>query len=169
MRCHYVINTINNFHFLDNGEKLSPVFLLLEVGFLNKYISVSIKTSRLVMCSKILKAEVLLPNGWQLCLQGDNSLENVQKLCVSMWTRYFLLVFFLFLFVSSYLVYVVPWSTIWTFSSNVKTLTLPWLLVTSISLGAMNSISKSFINSSSSLLLCTASNNVNTWPVEVLL
>ena len=59
--------------------------------------------------------------------------------------------FFLVLFVSSSLacavpcsslVCVVPWSTTWTFTSNVKALTLSGLSVSSIFSGAMNSVSK---------------------------
>ena len=106
--------------------------------------------------------------GWQLYPQEDNSLENAEKHCISMWSGYFLLDFFLFLFVSSYLVFVVPWSTTWTFASNVKALALPGLSVSLISSGAMNSVSKSFINwsTSPSLPLCKPSNNVNTCSVE---
>ena len=59
---HDVIDTNDNFHFLGISEKLPPVLLQIEVAFLNKYISISIKTSRLIICSKILKAEALLSN-----------------------------------------------------------------------------------------------------------
>ena len=48
---HNVIDTNDNFHFLGIGEKLPPVFLRIEVAFLNKYASISIKTSRLIICS----------------------------------------------------------------------------------------------------------------------
>ena len=52
-----------------------------------------------------------------------------------------------------------------------KELVLSGLSVSSISSGALNFVSKSFISLSisSSLSLCTASNNVNPWSVEVSL
>ena len=54
-----------------------------------------------------------------------------------MWLGYFLLAFFLFLFVPSYVACVVTWSTTSTFAFNFKTLILPWLSVNLISSGAM--------------------------------
>ena len=48
---HYLIDTNDNFRFLGIGEKLPPVFLQIEVSFLNKYTSISSKSSRLVICS----------------------------------------------------------------------------------------------------------------------
>ena len=81
---------------------------------------------------------------------------------------------FLFLFHSSSLVslvYVVSLSTKWTFASNLKELVLSGWCVSSISSGAMNFASISFINSSisSSLSLYTASNNVKPWSIGVSL
>ena len=75
----------------------------------------------------------------------------------------FFSLFFSF-FVSSSWVCVAPWSTRWAFASNVKSRALSGFQVSSISSGGMNSVSQSFINSSisSSLSLCTVSNNVNT-------
>ena len=60
LRCHDVIDTNDNFDFLDIGEKFPPVLLQIEVAFLNKYISTSTKTSGLIICSNILKAEAIL-------------------------------------------------------------------------------------------------------------
>ena len=76
---------------------------------------------------------------------------------------------FPFLFVVSSLVCVVISSTIWTFTSGVKTLPFSRLSVSSISSGAMNSVSESFIDSSilSSSSLYTVYNNVNIWSVEI--
>ena len=48
---HDVIDTNDNFYFLGIGEKLPPVLLRIEVAFLNKYTSISIETSRLIICS----------------------------------------------------------------------------------------------------------------------
>ena len=59
---HDVIDTNDNFHFLDIGEKLPPVLLQIEVTFLNKYTSTSIKTLRLIICSQISKAEAFFSN-----------------------------------------------------------------------------------------------------------
>ena len=46
---HDVIDTNDNFHFLDIGEKLPPV--LLRIDRLLCWTSISIKTSRLITCS----------------------------------------------------------------------------------------------------------------------
>ena len=67
----------------------------------------------------------------------------MEKRCVSMWLGYFIPDFFLFLFVSSSLVCVIPSSAKWTFASGVKTILFSEWSVSSISSGAMNSVSQS--------------------------
>ena len=42
------------------------------------------------------KLKHLRQTDWQLCHQEENSLENVENRCVSMWPGHFLLAFFLF-------------------------------------------------------------------------
>ena len=170
LRCYNLINTHDNFYFLGISENLHLVILQIELDFVNKYTSISIKTSKFIifLClqedfKNFQKTLRMFKRFQEFSEDIKNSPEN--SFCVSMLSGYFLLAFFLLLFVSSYLVDVVPWSTTWIFASNVKALTLPGLSLSSVYSGAMNSISKSFIKSSilSSLLLWTASNNVNTW------
>ena len=75
---------------------------------------------------------------------------------------------FFFSFVSSSLACVIHSPKTWTFTFRFNTLALYGLPVSSISSGAMSSVSGSFINLSvsSSLWICIVSSDVNSWSVE---
>ena len=155
---HDVIETNGNFNLLGIGERLPPVLLQIEIGLLNKYLSQNIKIKNLFINIESWSNFIKLVHNSALKKTIDP-----RDCGIFFWI-------FLFLFVSSSLVSVVSLSTTWKFSSNLKELTvLLGLPVGSSSSGAMNYVSKSFINSSvsSSLSLCTTSNNVNPWSVEV--
>ena len=140
------------------GERLPPVLLQIEIGLLNKYLSQNIKIKNLFINIESWSNFIKLVH------------NSALKKTIDPRDRGIFFWIFLFLFVSSSLVSVVSLSTTWKFASNPKELTvLLGLPVGSSSSGAMNYVSKSFINSSvsSSLSLCTTSNNVNPWSVEV--
>ena len=162
---HYVIDTNDNFHFLGIGEKLPPVLLQIEVALLNKYLNQNIKINNLFINIASWSTLVKLLGTSAL---RKTILSRMRKNVAFPFDQRTFFCFFLFLFVSSPLVSEVSWSTTCTFASNVKALILPGLSVSSISSRAMNYVWKLLINSSisSSLSLCTASNNVNTWSVE---
>ena len=164
---HDVIHTYDNFNFRGIGEKLPPV-LRIDVTLLNKYLNQTIKSNNLFInikswrifvkwvCNSALKKRIL-----------SRMWRNLVFLCY--WGTFFWILIFLFFYTS--LVCVVLLLLTQTFDSNVKAPTLSGLSVSLISSGAMNFVSKSFINLSisSSSSLCTASNNVNTWSVEATL
>ena len=163
---HDVIENNDNFNFLDVGEKLPPVLLRIMVALLNKYLSQNIKFNNFFINIKSLSTFVKLVDNSALkktiLSRMWRNLEFPRDRSIFFWL-------FLFLFVSSFLVCVVSVSKTWAFASNLKELVLSGLPVSSISSGAMSFVSKSFINLSisSSLSLCTASNNMNPWSVEV--
>ena len=155
---HDVIETNGNFNLLGIGERLPPVLLQIEIGLLNKYLSQNIKIKNLFINIESWSNFIKLVHNSAL-----KKIIDPRDRGIFFWI-------FLFLFVSSSLVSVVSLSTTWKFASNPKELTvLLGLSVGSSSSGAMNYVSKSFINSSvpSSLSLCTTSNNVNPWSVEL--
>ena len=155
---HDVIETNGNFNLLGIGERLPPVLLQIEIGLLNKYLSQNIKIKNLFINIESWSNFIKLVH------------NSALKKTIDPRDRGIFFWIFLFLFVSSSLVSVVSLSTTWKFASNPKELTvLLGLSVGSSSSGAVNYVSKSFINSSvpSSLSLCTTSNNVNPWSVEL--
>ena len=163
---HDIIETNDNFNFLGVGEKLPLVLLRIMVALLNKYLSQNIKFNNFFINIKSLSTFVKLVDNSALkktiLSRMWRNLEFLRDRGIFFWL-------FLVLFVSSSLVCVVSVSKTWAFASNLKELVLSGLPVSSISSGATSFVSKSFINLSisSSLSLCTASNNMNPWSVEV--
>ena len=131
-----VIDTNENFCFLGLSKKLPPVLLQIEVCFVEQ-VSQKVKINNLFINIE----------SWNTFFKLVGNYTFKKTVFSRLWRNIVVpcdrgTFFWLFLFVSSSLLCVVSWSATWIFTSNLKTLTLPGLLVSSISLGAINSVSK---------------------------
>ena len=104
--CHDVIDTNQNFYFLGIGKKPPPVFLWIEVALLNKYLNRKMEINNLFINSEILSTFFKLV--------GNSTIKKT--IFSRMWRKFAFWLFFLFLFVFSSLVCVVPWLTTWIFT-----------------------------------------------------